>query len=450
MCGPDRRRELIPYAAVLGGLAALIWGPGPVAVGLGSLLFLVGAWWRPLAGATGIAASLPCYLFARQVGGFALSPPEIGLGLTLAAVAARAIAAPRQLTGGTPLARSSPYDAPIALLLLAALLSLLVTEYLRLSLRELRTLVVEPVAFFYLVRALVRHSGDAWIVVGGLVASATLVALVGIGQWFVGGAVTEAHGVRRVLGTYMSPNHFGLLLGRALPFLLAAAWLAPRWRAPTAVSTIVCGVALALTFSLGAWMGTAVGALAVVALAGGRRALAVACAAAVILVASALVAVRVERVAERLDPTQGTALVRLQLWEASAAMLHESPLLGIGLDNFLYRYPAYLPTGTLLEPNLSHPHNLVLHFWLQLGLLGAVAASWLLWHFFRRVWPIAGGGGPLAERALAVGCIGSMVDFVVHGLVDNSYFLVDMAFIFWLTLAVGGAGSRAGSRSAEC
>ena len=32
-----------------------------------------------------------------------------------------------------------------------------------------------------------------------------------------------------------------------------------------------------------------------------------------------------------------------------------------------------------------------------------------------------------------------MTDFVAHGLVDNSYFLPDMAVIFWLTLAVGAS-----------
>ena len=29
-----------------------------------------------------------------------------------------------------------------------------------------------------------------------------------------------------------------------------------------------------------------------------------------------------------------------------------------------------------------------------------------------------------------------MADFLVHGIIDNSYFLVDTAFIFWLTLAL--------------
>ena len=38
-----------------------------------------------------------------------------------------------------------------------------------------------------------------------------------------------------------------------------------------------------------------------------------------------------------------------------------------------------------------------------------------------------------------------MTDFVVHGLVDNSYFLPDMAIVFWLTVfVVAAAPSVAG------
>ena len=35
-----------------------------------------------------------------------------------------------------------------------------------------------------------------------------------------------------------------------------------------------------------------------------------------------------------------------------------------------------------------------------------------------------------------------MTDFVAHGLVDNSYFLPDMAVVFWLTLAVSATLGR--------
>jgi len=160
-----------------------------------------------------------------------------------------------------------------------------------------------------------------------------------------------------------------------------------------------------------------------------------------------LVAAPVERLAGRLDPTQGTSLARIQLWQAALELIRQSPLLGIGLDNFLYRYPVLMPSDRPFEPNLSHPHNLVLHFWLGLGLLGLAALLWLLAIFVRLAREQVQRGaderlGSRLDRALVVGALGSMTDFVVHGLVDNSYFLPDMAIIFWLTLAVVAANPQ--------
>ena len=115
-------------------------------------------------------------------------------------------------------------------------------------------------------------------------------------------------------------------------------------------------------------------------------------------------------------------------------MVRDHPLLGVGLDNFGYLYrQIYLREGGAAEPNLSHPHNWVLHVWLQLGLLGLIAFVWLLarcWNLARLV--------PLGARHrwLVAGALGSLAAMLVHGLIDNSYFLVDLAYVFWLSLAV--------------
>jgi putative inorganic carbon (HCO3(-)) transporter len=147
-----------------------------------------------------------------------------------------------------------------------------------------------------------------------------------------------------------------------------------------------------------------------------------------------------ERVSSHLSLTRGTSFIRVQLWESSLRMIQDHPLLGVGMDNFLYHYRSgYMLPEAVAEPNLSHPHNFVLTFWLQMGIAGLAAFLWLLvtlvrmWH---AVWSM--DPGPF-ERAAMAGVAGATVDMVVHGLVDNSYFLVDMAFYFWLSMAVVAA-----------
>ena len=114
-------------------------------------------------------------------------------------------------------------------------------------------------------------------------------------------------------------------------------------------------------------------------------------------------------------------------------MIRDHPLTGVGLDNFLYYYQEYILSEAAAEPNLSHPHNLVLDFWTRLGLGGLAALSWVLASFFRRglaLWKRLPQGD---ERAMALGLMASVVNMVAHGMVDNSYFVIELAFIFALT-----------------
>jgi len=99
----------------------------------------------------------------------------------------------------------------------------------------------------------------------------------------------------------------------------------------------------------------------------------------------------------------------------------------------------------MAESNLSHPHNIVLHFWLALGLPGLVAAGWLVGRALVLARVIAANTADPLWRALALGATASLMDFLVHGMIDNSYFLPDLAIVFWLTLAVLEAGRRADS-----
>jgi O-antigen ligase len=149
-----------------------------------------------------------------------------------------------------------------------------------------------------------------------------------------------------------------------------------------------------------------------------------------------LASVQAKRIQSIFTFTPGsTGFSRLELWRATASMIRDHPLLGVGLDNFLYRYPRYILPEARNEPDLSHPHNWLLDFWSRIGIFGLAAFVWLQVLFFRMALKVARLSGGWA-RALAVGLLASMVDALVHGLVDNAYFLVDLSLLFWLALGL--------------
>jgi O-antigen ligase len=203
-----------------------------------------------------------------------------------------------------------------------------------------------------------------------------------------------------------------------------------------ALAALLMFAALFLTFSRGAWLLGVPASLLFIAALRGRRPFAVVLGILVVVLVLGILVLGPGRLSSVFDTSEGTTFFRLQLWRSSLDMISDHPLTGVGLDNFLYQYRSrYAMPSAWEELNLSHPHNIVMDVWLRLGLLGLAAMGWLLFSFFRkglasyRRWSDGYG------RLLMLGLIGGMVNFLAHGLVDNAYFLVDLAFTFSLMLA---------------
>ena len=115
-------------------------------------------------------------------------------------------------------------------------------------------------------------------------------------------------------------------------------------------------------------------------------------------------------------------------------MIREHPLFGVGLDNFLYAYRGrYILDASWQEPNLNHPHNILLDFTTRLGIIGLLAGAWLIFTLARTLYN-AVKSSPARWLPVAAGFSGSLAAMLVHGLVDHSFFLVDLAFSFYLML----------------
>jgi O-antigen ligase len=343
------------------------------------------------------------------------------------------------------LPRLTSLDWGVLALVVIAALSLLWAEYGRVAAREFRTVVLEAALFYGLLRAMLpaqdetrQDRRELWRVIDAWVLGGLAIALVGIYQWAFEQNLVTAEGVWRVRGFYGSPNNLALYLGRVFPLTVAmAVWGAPgRRRWTYAVAAALIASALFLTYSRGAWVIGVPASLLFLAAMRGRRAFAVAVAVLAFVAAVLLVVVGTGRLTSLLETTEGTTFFRLQLWQSSWAMIRDHPLLGVGLDNFLYLYRTHyvLPTAWA-EFNLSHPHNLVLDFWLRLGLPGLLVLCWLLVGFFRRASRVYRKLPAGSESLLVLGIMAGMVNFVAHGLVDNAFFLVDLAFVFMLMLA---------------
>jgi O-antigen ligase len=274
---------------------------------------------------------------------------------------------------------------------------------------------------------------------GALAAACGLLALT-LYAFGVGGTAVAAEGVLRATGPYASPNNLALMLGRLLPAIAAyALWSGGRRRTVYRLAGLPVLLGLVATFSRGALLvGLPVTAayLGLVALHGADRRRLLWLAACLTALAG-LVApfARTERLAGafRLRPG-GTGFIRLRLWQSAVHMGRDHLLGGVGLDNFLYLYrDRYVRRDAVQERFLNHPHNWLLDWWTRLGAVGL--ALWLGVLLANLQAGTRGLRRTDEWRILAVAALGMQLYALAHGLVDNHFFLVDLAAAWWLAQA---------------
>jgi O-antigen ligase len=432
------RRGDTPYIILaLIAVALLYPAPGPVLplVGLAYLAALILA--RPDFGFALVAFALPFFLHPLMVLGRELSPVELATLLTALAVLLHWRRGSER--AGLTL-RLTGLDWAAIFFVATGGLSLLAAENPGVAVRELRVVVVEPVLFYALLRATpLLPRQRLWRVVDAFVLGAVVVSCLALYQYLFTSEVIVAEGVRRARALYASPNNLSLFLDRALPVLLAVSLFAGdrRRRVAYALGMLPVAAALYLTFSKGAWLLGLPAALLFVGLLRGRRWLWAMAGAVVAELLALLPVLGTSRLRSLLDTGSGSTFFRLNLWQSAWAMVRDHPLFGVGLDNFLYQYRTrYILPDAWAEPDLSHPHNVILDYWTRLGLGGVVALFWLQVAFWRRslrlYHRLPDGDG----RALLLGLMAAMVAALAHGLIDNSYFLVDLAFVFFMTLGL--------------
>lgn len=447
----DSRKELLVFAGLAAGTAIFYFAEWPPVAMLGAVLFLAMAWVRLDLALVFVVFSAPFYRFPRQFGSASFTLTESLILACFLVWAGQRLY--RRFTAGDWRLDLPPgwkaWTSPASLFLGAATLSLFFSQYIHVSLREYRVEVVEPLLFYVMLISTLRGEKAVWRMVNAFVLLGVAVSVFAIYHYFFIGITEDTGGVRRMLGIYHSPNALGLFLGRVAPVALAAglgmrgrafgggplsvrikAWtegLGPGW--PYLVAVPLIGASLLLSFSRGAWLGVVM-AFALIAAFRGRRTMLATAGAAVAALAAAVPFLGLGRLVSEV-----TAEERVYVWQAALKMIADRPLTGVGLDNFLYYYRdgGYMLPQAWAEPDISHPHNIVLDFWTRLGVLGLAALFFLQVSFWRRGLRLYRALRASSLRFVALGLMASMADFLVHGLLDNSYFLIDLAIVFWLT-----------------
>jgi putative inorganic carbon (hco3(-)) transporter len=208
---------------------------------------------------------------------------------------------------------------------------------------------------------------------------------------------------------------------------------------------LIGGVCVLLSFSRGGYL--AMGAVAV-GLAFSHRRRWVLLTGGVVASAALMVIPTIRnRVLTEVDLSNGhnTLVGRFHLWSVTMQMLRAHPIFGAGLSGFATAIGPYWNQTNI--DRYTYPHNIVLNFWTETGLLGVIAFGWILVTGFVYAWR----GWRMASdwKAIHLGVLLALVAVVIHGLVDVPYWKNDLSLEFWalLSLVLVRVAPAAGSQA---
>jgi len=443
------------------------------------LIFAVLCWYRlPFAVAL-LPLSLPYYLQQKVVfRHYEFSLVEITLA-TCVLVALLQILVQRQRWSYWPSfaqlrGRLGPFVLPVLLFSLMAAISIVIAFEHTFALRAFREEVFDPLVYVLLALTCLRTRQDTTRLVGALIGTGSIISGLGLAQIvFFKNTLKLEDGVHRIYAVYGSANSIGLLFDYVLPisFALLLAKVSSRLRLVALICCFPMLIVLYLTQSLGAWIAVALALLFVIAFSVRNRRIVLV--GTVVLVGVLLVVTLVFRTqvvnlfVDHHISTSGkgvhtvsTATKRVYLWESALHMIHDSPWLGYGMDNWLCHYSSnsicstryhywierdpvtHADTGLKYEPTLSHPHNIFLHVWVSIGVFGLLAFIavivlffWLFSRIMRRLDSTLYKGSEHL-RWMTVGAGAAILAALVQGQVDSAFLEQDLSFCFWILVAV--------------
>jgi putative inorganic carbon (HCO3(-)) transporter len=367
------------------------------------------------------------------------------LPLTLAALALVPVGWVARKVAFGYLTRPTPLDLPIAVLLLAVLLSLYASVDLGTSIIGLHKVIAEVALFYGLVNGLrtarsIRLFTVLFLLAGLAAAGASLLVMQPPGSKLSFLSPLYSF-LPTVIARSVQPNYIAGTVVLFFPLSLSLLLFCPRMvsRFVSGSIFLVLGGTLVLTQSRSALSG-AVLALLLLAVWRSRWFLLGIPA----LAGAGWVLVQRVGIEELMGPltVMGAAVNslqgRLELWQRAIYIMQDFPYTGISLNTFDLVVDVLYPLF-LIGPDVQvfHAHNLYLQIGVELGIPGLVAFCGLLTAFSLTTWEVLQGSQHKPNRqALAMGLFCGVVAYLVYSLTDTITLGEKAGAILWTMLAL--------------
>ena len=402
-----------------------------------ALLFFCLCWRRPLFAAYIVIAALPAYLITFRIGPLPSTFLELMILILSFVLLIRGKIEWKKIY-------RQPFFWPLLAILFASLFSALMSPNWWGGLGLWRAYFLESLMFIGCLVSLVKTRKDFYGVFVSLGISALYLSLFSFWQkfsaWGVPSIFLKPDGsVDRVTGVFGYPNALGLYLGPII--ILFSGWLAiarqhleTRRRLVSTesifkIAVIICSfITIVLAQSEAAVLAVLAVWFLLLLYFKKTRILALILLVIGVIMLFALSPFR-EFVLEKVFLRDWSGIVRRQIWVETIAMLKDHWFLGGGFAGYTRSIVPYHTSVDWMEIYL-YPHNIILNFWSEFGLLGLLAFIWLgikyFWVSIKDIWRSVSK----ESKIISVTLTAVMLEIIIHGLVDVPFFKNDLSIIF--------------------
>jgi len=216
---------------------------------------------------------------------------------------------------------------------------------------------------------------------------------------------------KRVLFPFVTPNILGGYLAMIIPLTLSyknRIWL---------VAPLL--FALLLTRSLGGLLSLFIGLIIYFYLLGKLEKKRLIFLSGLLIIIILVLITRFSTQKQHLQPIFST-MMRLNYWKDTWQIIKIYPLTGVGLGNFNLAQSRYA-------------HNSYLQIWAEMGILGIISILWLVLAVFKSVFVNIKNA---SQKNLTISLISANAIFLAHNFVDFTFFLPEVAMIWWIILGL--------------
>ena len=130
----------------------------------------------------------------------------------------------------------------------------------------------------------------------------------------------------------------------------------------------------------------------------------------------------------------GSDSERIFLWKSAIKMIMDYPIVGVGFGNFNSIYVNDYISPLAVEPRLTSPHNIFLHYFVNLGILGGISFIILI---ITQIYVLVKNiNDTLCESIWILAGLVSVLGMVIHGMVDTMITTRPYALMYWLLYGI--------------